>query len=134
MSWSGVKRQSIKAEMEAWCEEMGIKNYTINSQSEIDVKGGVDLQYSDFKELPYKFGTVTGYFDLEMCENLKSLKGSPRFVGGSFYCLGCKNLDSLEGCPKEVNGYFNCRDCKQKFTKEEVLSLCKAKNNVYIQI
>jgi hypothetical protein len=32
MSWSGVKQQVNKAEIEAWCEEMGIKNYTINSK------------------------------------------------------------------------------------------------------
>ena len=50
-AWSGVKKQSIKAEIEAWCEEMGIKNYTINSKGEIDVNGNIDLADKDFKEL-----------------------------------------------------------------------------------
>ena len=34
-AWSGVKQQSIKADIEAWCDDMGIKNYTINSKAEI---------------------------------------------------------------------------------------------------
>ena len=45
-AWSGVKKQSIKADIEAWCEEMGIKNYTINSKGEIDVDGDVNLRIS----------------------------------------------------------------------------------------
>ena len=49
-AWSGVKKQSNNANIEAWCEEVGIKNYTINSQGEIDVNGDVDLNYNDFKE------------------------------------------------------------------------------------
>ncbi len=31
-AWSGVKKQSFKADIEAWCEEMGIKNYTIKKR------------------------------------------------------------------------------------------------------
>ena len=54
-AWSGVKQQSLKQDIEAWCEEMGIKNYTINSKGEIDVDGRVDLNNKDFKELTYKF-------------------------------------------------------------------------------
>ena len=114
MSWSGVKQQSIKAEIEAWCDEMGIENYTINSQGEIDVDGGVfglsSLNKKMVKELPYKFGIVKGSFDLS----------------------GNKNLTSLKNCPDKVGGYFSCRFCKQKFTKEEVKYLCKVKKNIYI--
>ena len=73
-AWNGVKTQSIKADMEAWCEEMRIKNYTINSKGEIDVDGFVDLDNKNFKELPYKFGRVDGYFSLGSCKNLTSLK------------------------------------------------------------
>ena len=60
MSWKGVKKQTNIEDIKAWCEEMGIKNYTINDKGEIDVDGGVDLQYKEFEELPYKFGEVRG--------------------------------------------------------------------------
>ena len=131
-AWSGMKQHSLKSDIEAWCEEMGIKNYTINSQGEIDVNGHVELKYNDFEELPYKFGMVTGYFNIEDNKNLISLKNCPNHVGDSFVCDNCPKLDSLEGCPKEVKWKFYCRECKRKFTEEEVRSICKVKKDVLI--
>ena len=131
MSWNGVKKQSYKQEIKSWCEEMGIENYTINSKGEIDVNSRVGLRYNDFKELPYKFGRVDGYFSLSGCKNLISLKNCPNHVRGSFYCHKCKSLNSLEGCPKEVRSFY-CRNCKQKFTKEEVQYLCKIKRDIVV--
>ena len=132
MSWNGVKRQSLKVEMEAWCEEMGINNYTINSQGEIDVNGDVHLIRKNIKELPYKFGTINGYFSLTGCKNLVSLKNCPDCVGDYFGCSGCMKLDSLEGCPKKVDGNFYCMNCKKEFAEEEVRTLCKINECVYL--
>ena len=131
MSWSGVKRQSIKAEIEAWCEKMGIENYTINSQGEIDVDTRVNLRNKNFEELPYKFGRVIGYFDVGSNPNLTSLKNCPNYIEGSFDVDGCAKLDSLEGCPKEIDSVFYCRNCKQKFTEEEVKYWCKVKRDIW---
>ena len=130
MSWNGVKKQSIKADIEAWCEEMGIEDYTINSKGEIDVDGGVFLNGKNFKELPYKFGTVTDYFKLSYNKNLTSLKNCPNIVTELFACDFCPRLDSLEGCPKDVGGHFYCGGCKRKFTKKEVKSLCRVNGNI----
>ena len=129
-AWGGVKKQSLKSDIEAWCDEMGIENYTINSKGEIDVDGGVNLDGRDIKELPYKFGRVNYYFSLAHNKNLISLKNCPDEVGGSFDVDGCTKLDSLEGCPKKVGGYFWCGDCKRKFTEKEVRSLCKTSNSI----
>ena len=131
MSWNGVKKQSIKAEIENWCEEMGLKGYTINSKGEIDVEGSVNLAYKDFKELPYKFGKVNGYFDVSHNKNLISLKNCPNKVEDYFRCSYCKKLDSLEGCPKEVEQSFFCKECKRKFTGKEIRSYCKMGFNIY---
>ena len=132
MSWNGVKKQSLKSDIEAWCKEMGIEDYTINSKGEIDVDGFVDLRGSDFKELPYKFGRVNGYFTVQGCKNLTSLKNCPNNVQRYFSCDNCCALKSLEGCPKEVGTNFYCRKCKRKFTEEEVMSLCEVENNIFI--
>ena len=132
-AWSGVKQQSLKSDIEAWCEEMKIRNYTINSQGEIDVDGNVSLRYSDFKELPYKFGTVRGWFQLANNKNLKSLKNCPNIVVSVFDVDDCIQLNSLEGCPKKVYASFYCRRCKGQFTKEEVMSLCKVgKDSIFV--
>ena len=129
-AWSGVKKQANKADIESWCDEMGIKNYTINSKGEIDVDGNVDLEWKNIIELPYKFGSVSGYFLLTGCKNLISLKNCPSYVGRFFKCNFCPQLNSLDGCPKKVDGNFYCMNCKRKFTEEEVRSLCKLKNNI----
>ena len=132
-AWAGVKKHTNNTNIEVWCDEMKIKNYTINSQGEIDVNGNVWLDGKDFKELPYKFGRVTGYFTLPRCKNLISLKNCPNEVGEYFSCYYCPKLDSLKGCPKKVNEYFNCGNCKRKFTQKEVMSLCKVKKeDIYV--
>ena len=134
-AWNGVKQQSIKADIEAWCDDMGINNYTINSKGEIDVDGDVWLykfmKKNDFKELPYKFGVVTGYFDIGENKKLTSLKNCPDEVRGSFGCRNCPQLDSLEWCPEEVGKNFYCFGCKREFTEGEVKSLCKVKGKIH---
>ena len=124
MSWNGVKRQSIKAEIEDWCEKMGIENYTINSQGEIDVDGYVNLDGRNIKELPYKFGRVASYFSVNNC-SLISLKNCPDILYDFFDCNNNEDLDSLKYIPKKVDGNIHCRDCKRRFTEEEVRSLCE---------
>ena len=127
-AWSGVKKHTNKADIEAWCEEMGIENYTINSKGEIDVDGGVLLMQKHikgFKELPFKFGRVKGSFSISANEELISLKNCPDEVGGYFSCYYCSKLFSLEGCPKKVGKFFNCGNCGREFTEKEVKSLCK---------
>ena len=114
MSWNGVKKQSYEQEVKSWCEEMKIRKYTINFKGEIDVNGDVDLREKDFKDLPYTFGRVKGYFSLLGCKSLTSLKNCPTYIGRSFNCSYCSRLDSLDGCSKEVGGHFFCGRCKKE--------------------
>ena len=129
-AWSGMKQHTLKSTVETWCDEMGIENYTINSKGEIDVDGDVNLMNKHFKELPYKFGEVIGFFDLSFNPNLISLKNCPYYVRGYFDVDGCIKLNSLEGCPKEIGQSFFCGDCKREFTIEEVQSLCDVKIDI----
>ena len=128
MSWKGVKKQSYDQEIKSWCEEMGIQNYTINSKGEIDVDKDVWLENKDFKELPYKFGRVKGFFDVGNNPSLTSLKNCPNYVGGYFSCGFCPQLDSLKSCPKEVDGNFYCDECKQKFEIGEIQKNCNVRS------
>ena len=73
MSWNGVKKQSLKADVEAWCEEMGIEDYTINSQGEIDVDGGVFLNGKDYQ------GKVLFRNTIELTELCISILGDEEF-------------------------------------------------------
>ena len=137
MGWKGVKKQSYNQEIKSWCDEIGIENYTITPQGEIDVDGSVYLSYGklgDLKELPYKFGRVSGDFNISYNRNIKSFKNCPHFVGDSFLCSYCPQLESLEGCPKVIRHFFICEECnKVKFSREDISSLCKIKMyNIFI--
>ena len=119
MSWKGVK-QTINIEgIKSWCDEMGIKNYTINSQCEIDVDDNVSLIYRDLTKIPIKFNRVRGYFS---CSNnkLNTLEGSPNYVGDSFYCYN-NQLISLEGYNGDLNKLY-CNN-KNKLVRKTKLKL-----------
>jgi len=144
----GKRVQIIK-----WLDSFNIKNYTINDDLMIDVKGTVNLDYQSLTCFPsfIKFNEVSGDFycsnnqltSLEGCptkvgknfychnNQLISLKGCPRTVGYDFYCYDNK-LTSLEGCPTTVGGYFSCRYNNKQFSEEYVRSLCKVKGYIYI--
>lgn len=46
-----------------------------------------------------------------MCDNLVSLKGTPKKVTGKFTCAFCPKLKTLENGPEEVTGRFSCAGC-----------------------
>lgn len=91
-----------------WLDKHGITNYTINDDCTIDVDRDVNLTYKSLKKIPsfIQFGIVKGNFHCSYNE-LISLKGSPREVGGCFYCV-INKLKSLKGTPKEIRGNFYC--------------------------
>jgi hypothetical protein len=90
-----------------------IKNYTINDDLSVDVKGSVDLRKGLVKNISIdssnhavctkilvKFRHVSGNFN---CSDmyLNSLKNAPETVGKSFYCYS-NQLSSLKYFPKSV--------------------------------
>jgi hypothetical protein len=110
-------------------EKFEIENYTINTDGTIDVDGDVYLNNRNINDLTvFSFGKVTGDFNCSY-NKLKSLEGSPYYVGGDFDCSNNKlsnlvgspkevgdsffcninNLDSLEGMTLEIGGIFDCR-------------------------
>ena len=93
-------------EIKQWLDSMRIKNYTINPDGVVDVRGHVDISYKNLTRTPVRFGKVDGNV---WCNNnqLKTLKGAPRCVGGSFSCYS-NQLRTLEGGPREVDGDFLC--------------------------
>ena len=84
------------------CEVSG--NIIIDNEL-INIDGNIKI-ISKITRIPVKFGVVTSNF---YCYNnqLISLEGAPREVGGSFNCYN-NNLTSLVGAPDKVGGGFNC--------------------------
>jgi hypothetical protein len=108
MKW--IKTFESVSEIEKLCEYYGIKNWSINSEGLVDVNGNVYLKKWDLGKIPIKFGRVSGYFNCSS-SRLKSLEGSPRWVGDYFECVG-NDLETLNGGPVEVGGNFHCHTNK----------------------
>ena len=83
-----------RQEVISWLDKYDIKNYTLRDDLIVDVKGSVDISRREIETIPVQFGVVAE--DFVCYENkLKSLKGSPTYVGRDFFCQ--KNLlESLE--------------------------------------
>ena len=94
-----------KEDIDSICKKFGIKNYTINEDSTIDVDGDVDLDRNRLTKLPLKFRNVSG--DFSCFNQLTSLSGAPLSVGRDFSC-NLNKLISLEGSPLSVGGNFYC--------------------------
>jgi hypothetical protein len=123
-------------------------NYEQYLGKKVNVIGSVFLNNLNLKEIPIIFGTIDGNFScsgnklvsLKNCpskvtkcfycyENrLVSLEGCPGYVGENFHCYK-NNLTYLKHCPSYVGGTFYCFLNKKKFTKEEVMDLCKVKSS-----
>jgi len=87
-----------------WLNTMDVKNYTINPDLTIDVKGDVHLAQKNLIEFPeyIKFNTVSGNFWCDDNE-VESFKGFPLEIGGSFSCTN-NQIKSFEGKPKIIKG------------------------------
>jgi hypothetical protein len=93
-----------KIEIEEILKSLNIKNYIINDNLIVDVDDNVDLYNKQLKEIPVKFGIVTGNFDCAH-NKLISLEGAPKIVNGNFDCND-NNLKNLIGIPKIINSEF----------------------------
>ena len=103
-----IKEYNEYKDIDAICQRYGITNYTINNGL-VDVDASVNLVNRKLTKLPLQFGKVTGNF---YCHNnqLTSLEGGPKEVGGDFDCHSNNQLTSLEYAPEKLSGKFYCEN------------------------
>lgn len=112
------------------CDRYNIRNYTITEDGVVNVDGTVAIEYSGLNEIPVKFGIVNVSFDIER-NNLTSLEGSPRECE-NFYC-SYNALKSLKGCPEKVKGSFWCVHNKLtslEYISESVITIACRNNQI----
>lgn len=81
-----------------------------NEDGTIDYDGDVDFTDQEFEYLPFRF----------------------REVSGDFRCFRCENLLSLDGCPKKVGGTFDCRNCGILFFIGDIVERCEVGGMIYL--
>lgn len=82
---------------------------TINETC-VDYDGNITIVHHD--DLSFKFGKVSGYFDVSALGiEDKDMKFMPEYVGG-YFDISNNRLKSFKGCPKEVGDFFFARHCR----------------------
>ncbi len=80
------------------------KNWKLQSNGKVNVKGNVTMYDMDLEEIPIKFGRVEVNFDCSY-NKLTTLKNCPDYVGGYFWTFN-NNIQTLEYYPKKVGVKF----------------------------
>ena len=98
-----------------------------NKAENVILKGSFNCSYNNLKSLEGCPKEVGGDF---YCSHnqLTSLEGCPKKIGRDFYCSH-NQLISLKGCPKEVIGYFYCHNNSKKLLKPKKLKCFGFYNN-----
>lgn len=99
---------TTEEEIHDLCRKYFITDYTINEDLSIDVDGNVNFYDKNLKYIPLNFNYVKYVFDCSRNE-LISLKGCPKEVGGDFSC-NRNNLKSLVGSPLIARRNVYCSD------------------------
>ena len=120
MNWGEV--ESIPAK-----ELMARKDAVKNADGTWSFTKNVDLSSQGLTELPLKFKSVGGFFDVSG-NKITSLEGAPEKVGAGFYCEENKitSVAALKGMPKKIGGNFNCVDNDFPYTYQDIKNIRKA--------
>ena len=102
----------LTKEQISFCKEIIIfHKFKVNDKGEVSTIGSISFyQHPKFDSfMGVQFADLNHDNDFILTHNeLTSLKGSPKKVGGNFYVEGCK-LKDLEGAPEYVGGDFSCK-------------------------
>ena len=105
--------EEIRAYLEkyfAYYDDFIIKNNAVNIDESLLSEPNFDRNET---ALSIQFGTVSGSFNISSSV-IKTLKGCPTYVGGTFSIMDCKNLTSLKYGPKHVEGNYYCTNTNIK--------------------
>ena len=97
---------SNEEEIRAWLDQYKIKDYTINGDMTVSVKGGFALDDKGLEEIPVKFAEVGGSIDVTS-NKIKRIDWAPSKVNGDFD-IWDNEIETLEGGPTEVTGGYDC--------------------------
>ena len=82
---------------------------------------------------------VAGGFDISWMDNLETLEGMPKEIGGSLWMNNCPKLKSLDGFPEKVGTkdkgamiYIGRTGTPRFFKKADVMKVCKKPADGYI--
>lgn len=95
-----------KEEVKFWLVMNNVKDFEINDDLSVHVKGKLILIKKGLTHLPIRFKAIDG--SVNLAENdLTTLEGLPEEIHG-YLDISCNRLESLKHCPKIIHGHFIC--------------------------
>lgn len=92
-------------DIELWLRAHNISHFEIIDGFKVNVRQNVMLRNKNLRFIPICFNEVLQDFDVSS-NNLKTLKNSPKKVGGCFDCSENK-LENLKYVPESIYGYLD---------------------------
>ncbi len=102
MEYRIINEPKDEKELDKLLKSLGIENYEILDDMQVDVDGDVNLSDKGIKNMPIKFREVKGSFNISV-NRLETLENMPIRVGGDFD-VSTNLLKSLIGCPNDIGG------------------------------
>ena len=112
---------------------------------EVSARGLARIKYNKKNDLTtltngdFVWTKVDGGFDISYMENLETLEGIPREIGGSLWMNNCPSVRSLDGFPEKVGTkdkgsmiYIGRTGTPKFFKKADVMKVCKEPAGGYI--
>ena len=100
-------RDGLTDEQRKFLDKNTIGTWSVNGEGLVDIKGSFWCRSQGLEDfLGIRFGKVSVNFWCHF-NQLRTIDGAPREVGGDFYCHG-NQLRTLEGSPGKVSGSFYC--------------------------
>ena len=112
---------------------------------EVSTRGFVRIKPDKKEELTsitngdFVWTYVAGGFDISWMDNLETLEGMPKEIGGSLWMNNCPKLKSLDGFPEKVGTkdrgsmiYIGRTGTPRFFKKVDVMKVCKKPADGYI--
>ena len=138
-----IRREAVKKFLKEYYDiaAPGAKiSYKPNKDDKLEVsaRGLVRIKYDKRKELTsitngdFVWTKVDGGFDISYMDNLETLEGMPREIGGSLWMNHCPKLKSLDGFPEKIGTkdkgsmiYIGRTGTPKFFKKADVMKVCK---------
>jgi hypothetical protein len=114
-------RDGLTGEQRGFLDSVAHGRWSVNSEGLVDVKGGFWCEGQELKDfLGIRFGKVSISF---FCygNQLRTLEGAPRKVGGFFYCHE-NPLISLEGAPDVIKDGFLFKNTEFRYNLQSFLN------------
>lgn len=100
-------------------------SWKINDEGKVDIDGSFSIFNCPLYEMPFEFGKVTGSF-VWKDGHLRTLKGSPDFIGENFNIAGCRDLNNFEHGPRKVMGAINAHNNFNILLEDMSLNMIKS--------